>query len=107
MFFLSLFAFHIKLISRFMIYSYLFIYLFLFDLVHKVSIYLKNWSYVLSYVSKVESAIGSIDNKEDTAILCKAKCAAGLAELNCKRYKSAAKYFLAATFDGFNYSDVC
>jgi COP9 signalosome complex subunit 1 len=40
------------------------------------------------------------------ATLCKVKCAAGLAELNSKRYKSAAKHFLSATFDNFNYSDV-
>jgi hypothetical protein len=45
-------------------------------------------------------------NKEDVSILCRVKCAAGLAELNCKRYKSAAKYFLTSTFDNLNYSDV-
>lgn len=38
--------------------------------------------------------------------MCKVKCAAGLAELNSKRYKSAAKYFLATTFENFNFNDV-
>ncbi len=45
-------------------------------------------------------------NKEDASILCKVKCAAGLAELNSKRYKSAAKYFLNTTFENFNFSDI-
>jgi len=72
----------------------------------KVSVYLKNWSYVLSYVNKVESTIDSVENKEDTAIICKVKCAAGLAELNCKRYKSASKYFLSTSFEHFSFSDI-
>lgn len=38
--------------------------------------------------------------------MCKVKCAAGLAELNCKRYKLAAKFFLSASFENFNYSEV-
>lgn len=45
-------------------------------------------------------------NKEDAAVVCKVKCAAGLAELNSKRYKSAAKYFLSATLENFNFSDI-
>lgn len=72
----------------------------------KVSVYLNNWSYVLSYVNKVESTIESTENKEDVAVICKVKAAAGLAELNCKRYKSAAKYFLLTSFENFNFSDV-
>ena len=72
----------------------------------KISIFLKNWSYVLSHVNKVESSLDINENKEDLAALCKVKCAAGLAELNCKRYKSAAKHFLSATFDNFNYSEI-
>lgn len=72
----------------------------------KVSVYLKNWSYVLSYVNKVESTVESTDNKEDAAVIGKVKSAAGLAELNCKRYKSAAKYFLSTSFEHFNFSDI-
>ncbi len=45
-------------------------------------------------------------SKEDISTLCKVKCAAGLAELNSKRYKQAAKYFLAANFENFNFNDV-
>lgn len=80
----------------------------------KVSIYLKNWSYVLSYVNKVESTVDSSDssklsqnqNHEDMAVICKVKASAGLAELNCKRYKSAAKYFLSTNFEHFNFTDI-
>jgi COP9 signalosome complex subunit 1 len=72
----------------------------------KVSVYLRNWSYVLSYVNKVESTIDSADSKEDLAVVCKVKAAAGLAELNCKRYKPAAKCFLSTSFENFSFSDV-
>ncbi len=47
-----------------------------------------------------------IKNKEDLQALCKVKCAAGLADLNSKRYKSAAKYFLAASLDNFTHAEV-
>jgi len=72
----------------------------------KVSVYLRNWSYVLSYVSKIESTVEMTDSKEDLAVVCKVKAAAGLAELNCRRYKPAAKYFLSTSFENFNFSDV-
>jgi len=57
-------------------------------------------------VNKVESTIDSADSKEDLAVVCKVKAAAGLAELNCKRYKPAAKYFLSTSFENFSFSDV-
>lgn len=68
----------------------------------KVSIYLENWSHVLSYVSKAEctpeflEAQGRDANQE---ILTRLKCAAGLSDLSSKKYKSAAKHFLQANFD--------
>ena len=39
-------------------------------------------------------------------ILTKLKCAAGLADLATKKYKSAAKYFLQANFDFCDFPEV-
>lgn len=77
----------------------------------KVSVYMQNWSNVLSYVSKMETTLestglGTETKKEEMSLICKVKCAAGLAELNSKRYKSAAKCFLAAQIDNFNFYEV-
>lgn len=68
----------------------------------KVSIYLQNWSHVLSYVSKAEGTPEYTDgHSKDTnqSVLTRLKCAAGLAELATKEYKSSAKHFLQANFD--------
>lgn len=68
----------------------------------KVSIFLQNWSHVLSYVSKAESTPDFAEGySKDTnqAVLTRLKCAAGLAELATKEYKAAAKHFLQASFD--------
>lgn len=75
----------------------------------KVSVYLQNWAHVLNYVSKAE---GTPDFTEapgkDTnqTILTRLKCAAGLAELATKKYKSAAKHFLAASIDHCDYPEL-
>lgn len=71
----------------------------------KVSVYLQNWSHVLSYVSKAESTPDFAETNGKDAnqeIVTRLRCAAGLAELATKKYKAAAKHFLAANFD---YSD--
>ncbi|XP_060071559.1 COP9 signalosome complex subunit 1-like [Ylistrum balloti] len=67
----------------------------------KVSVYLQNWSHVQSYVNKAESTPEMAEHGKDggQAVLTKLKCAAGLADLATKKYKSAAKYFLQANFD--------
>lgn len=68
----------------------------------KVSVYLQNWSHVQSYVNKAESTpeMAEQHGKDGGQIvLTKLKCAAGLADLATKKYKSAAKYFLQANFD--------
>lgn len=68
----------------------------------KVSIYLQNWSHVLSYVSKAEGTPEYTDgHSKDTnqSVLTRLKCAAGLAELATKEYRAAAKHFLLANFD--------
>lgn len=68
----------------------------------KVSIYLRNWTHVISYVSKAECTPEFLETQNrDTnqVIITRLKCAAGLAELATKKYKSAAKHFLQANFD--------
>ncbi|XP_059853206.1 COP9 signalosome complex subunit 1 isoform X4 [Delphinus delphis] len=77
----------------------------------KVSVYLQNWSHVLSYVSKAESTpeIAEQRGERDTqtqAILTKLKCAAGLAELAARKYKQAAKCFLLASFDHCDFPEL-
>ena len=42
----------------------------------------------------------------DPVVQTKLKCAAGLADLATGKYKAAAKNFLQASFDNFNYPEV-
>ena len=75
----------------------------------KVSVYLMNWSHVLSYVSKAENTpdfIESHSKDSNVAIVTKLKCAAGLAELATKKYKSAAKHFLKANLDHCDFPEL-
>ncbi|KAL1128949.1 hypothetical protein AAG570_013483 [Ranatra chinensis] len=75
----------------------------------KVSVYLQNWSHVLSYVNKAESTpdFSEAQGKETSqAILTKLKCAAGLAELATKKYKLAAKQFLQANLDHCDFPEL-
>ncbi|KAI4491893.1 PREDICTED: COP9 signalosome complex subunit 1 [Polistes canadensis] len=68
----------------------------------KVSVYLQNWSHVLSYVTKAESTpdFPDIHSKDSSqTIITKLKVAAGLAELATRQYKMAAKHFLQASLD--------
>lgn len=68
----------------------------------KVSIYIRNWTHVISYVSKAECTPEFADAPNRDAnlpIVTRLKCAAGLAELATNKYKSAAKHFLQANFD--------
>ncbi|XP_062581558.1 COP9 signalosome complex subunit 1-like isoform X1 [Saccostrea cucullata] len=68
----------------------------------KVSVYLQNWSHVQSYVNKAESTPEMTEQHgkdSGQTVMTKLKCAAGLADLATKKYKSAAKYFLQANFD--------
>lgn len=65
----------------------------------KVSIQLQNWSHVLTYVTKAQGTPEFVaNNNTGTKLLC----AAGLADLASKKYKSSAKNFLVANFDHFN-----
>ncbi|CAD6201392.1 GSCOCG00000195001-RA-CDS [Cotesia congregata] len=68
----------------------------------KVSVYLQNWTHVLTYVSKAENApdfpdLHSKDNNQ--SIITKLKVAAGLAALAMRKYKLAARHFLQASLD--------
>lgn len=65
----------------------------------KVSIQLQNWSHVLTYVSKAHA---TPEFQANSAIGTKLQCAAGLADLASKKYKSSAKNFLSANFDHFS-----
>lgn len=74
----------------------------------KVSLYLQNWSHVLSYVSKAESTPDFVDGLKDNnqSIVTRLKCAAGIAELQTKKYKCAAKSFLQANFDHCDFPEM-
>ncbi|XP_001628909.2 COP9 signalosome complex subunit 1 [Nematostella vectensis] len=67
----------------------------------KVSIHMGNWSHVLNYVNKAENTTELTEKERGSSqtTLTKLKCAAGLAELATRKYKSAARYFLQASFD--------
>lgn len=65
----------------------------------KVSIYAENWTHVVTYVSKAEA---TPEYSSSSQISTKLHCAAGLANLASKKYKLAAKHFLAANFDHFS-----
>ncbi|XP_074647226.1 COP9 signalosome complex subunit 1-like isoform X2 [Tubulanus polymorphus] len=75
----------------------------------KVSVYLQNWSHVLSYVNKAEATPEITEHHAKDggqAVLTKLKCAAGLAELAVKKYKSAARNFLQASFDHCDFPEL-
>ncbi len=92
----------------------------------KASFYMQNWSNVLSYVSKAEQAIESLESTtkstptpsampsminpmelpttnamiaSDDVLASRLKVYAGIAELATKRYKLAARHFLGVSFD--------
>ncbi|KAK0085824.1 hypothetical protein PV325_004351 [Microctonus aethiopoides] len=68
----------------------------------KVSVYLQNWTHVLTYVAKAENAPEFPDAQgkdNNQSIITKLKVAAGLAALAMRKYKMAAKHFLQASLD--------
>ena len=71
----------------------------------KVSVYLQNWSHVISYVNK---ALGTPDLSEPSSsskmtdhlsLVTRLRCAGGLADMMTRKYSAAAKQFLAASLD--------
>jgi COP9 signalosome complex subunit 1 len=68
-----------------------------------VSIELGHFVHVSNYVSKADQT----PDVQDPVVLAKLKCAAGLAHLESKKYKLAARKFVDSNFElGSNYSDV-
>ena len=45
-------------------------------------------------------------NQSNLALISRLKCAAGLAEMEGRKYKNAARYFLQISFDHFQCADV-
>lgn len=76
----------------------------------KVSVYLQNWSHVISYVNKAlatpDFAEGTMKGVDHANLLTGLNCAYGLAELATRKYKSAAKRFLMAHLDHCNIPDI-
>lgn len=74
----------------------------------KVSIYLQNWSHVISYVSKAENTPYFTESNKDNiqAIVTKLKVSAGVAELVGGRYREAAKSFLQANYDYVDFPEL-
>lgn len=75
----------------------------------KVSVYLQNWSHVTSYVNKAETTpeITEPQGKDGyQTVSTKLQCAAGLAELANKKYKTSAKHFLQANLDHCDFPDL-
>jgi len=67
----------------------------------RVSILLQRWSAVSNHVLRAESQ-PSNDSQTHPTVPTKLNCAAGLYELNSKRYKKAARHFLNTNFDHFD-----
>ncbi|XP_003383480.1 PREDICTED: COP9 signalosome complex subunit 1-like [Amphimedon queenslandica] len=75
----------------------------------KVSVLLGHWQQVLSYYSKAEATQEVAEahkNQTNLSMLSRLKCAAGLAEMEGRKYKNAARYFLQASFDHCNCPDL-
>jgi COP9 signalosome complex subunit 1 len=74
----------------------------------RVSIYLQNWSHVSSYVSKGETTLQLVESTKENPppVLTKLRAAAGLADLACSKYKTAAKFFLQAVFDHVDFPEL-
>jgi len=69
----------------------------------KVSVYLQNWSHVISYVNKAlatpDLSDGNLKTVDHLTLVTRLKCAGGLADLMTRKYSAAAKQFLAASLD--------
>jgi len=69
----------------------------------KVSVYLQNWSHVISYVNKALATPdlndGNLKSTDHLTLVTRLKCAGGLADLMTRKYSAAAKQFLAASLD--------
>ena len=64
----------------------------------RVSILSRRWSAVSNHALRAESQ----PNNDNPSVQTKLHCAAGLFELNSRRYKKAAKHFMTTSFDHFD-----
>jgi COP9 signalosome complex subunit 1 len=72
-----------------------------------VSVEMGNYAHVLNYVNKAEQLPELQDAGYDPVVLAKLKVCAGLAHLNSRKYKVAARRFLDTTFDlGHQFNEV-
>ncbi|XP_017067963.1 COP9 signalosome complex subunit 1b [Drosophila eugracilis] len=71
----------------------------------RVSIYMANWWHVLTYIDEAKQYAFGFENlcQEVPARL---SCAAGLANMGLKLYKSAAQYFLNTSFGRYDYDKI-
>lgn len=67
----------------------------------RAGLLLKHWTAVSNNVIRAES---NNDNTSNPSVATKLHCAAGLLELNSRKYKKAAKHFLSTNFEHFNQS---
>ncbi|KAH8255279.1 hypothetical protein KR038_000206 [Drosophila bunnanda] len=71
----------------------------------RVSIYMTNWWHVLSYIDEAKQyALGFEYLSQE--VPARLSCAAGLANMSLKNYKSAAQHFLATPFGHYDYDKI-
>lgn len=70
----------------------------------RASLLLRHWPAVSNNVIRAES--NNTESAMNPTVSTKLHCAAGLFELNSRKYKKAAKHFLSTNFDHFNQPNV-
>lgn len=71
----------------------------------RVSIYMANWWHVLTYIDEAKQyALGFEALSQEVPV--RLSCAAGLANMGLKSYKSAAQQFLATPFGHYDYDKI-
>ncbi|KAH8377884.1 hypothetical protein KR093_007711, partial [Drosophila rubida] len=71
----------------------------------RVSIYMANWWHVLSYIDEAKQYASGFQNLAQT-VPAQLSCAAGLANIGLKIYKTAAHCFFLAPFAQYDYDEV-
>ncbi|XP_052853654.1 COP9 signalosome complex subunit 1 [Drosophila gunungcola] len=71
----------------------------------RVSIYMENWWHVLTYVDEAKQYAFGFENLARD-VPARLSCAAGLANMGLKIYKSAAQYFLNTPFGRYDYDKI-
>ncbi|EDV30733.2 uncharacterized protein Dana_GF14895 [Drosophila ananassae] len=71
----------------------------------RVSIYMANWWYVLTYIDEAKQYAFGYENLAQE-VPARLSCAAGLANMGLKIYKSAAQNFLQTSFGRYDYDKI-